>query len=103
MIPKQLLNNSKPSFKKSKKPFFLALKMVKIGQNHHVTEAEISPKNVDFVGHQNFFGVDSTRKYGPFKSKNNAQTILKQLPNNFENGQNLTQKYAPPTRHPPTK
>ena len=55
MIPKQLLNNSKPSFKKSKKRIFLALKMVKIGQNHYVTEAEISPKNVDFGGHKNFF------------------------------------------------
>ena len=65
-------------------------------------------KNLDFQGHlldfggqQKFFWPDTSRKYGPFKSKNNAQTILKQLPNNFENGQNLTQKYAPPTHYPP--
>ena len=58
--------------------------MGKIGQNHHVTEAEISPKNVDFGGHQNFFGVDSTRKYWPFKPKNNAQTLPKKIQNNFE-------------------
>ena len=62
--------------------------------------AKISPKNVDFGGLENFFWADTTRKYGPSESKNNAQTILKQLPNNFEKSQNLTKKYAhPPTTH----
>ena len=65
--------------------------------------AKISPKNLDFGGHQIIFWVDTTRKYGPSESKNNAQTILKQLPNNFEKSQNLTKKYAPPptTTHQP--
>ena len=63
--------------------------------------AKISPKNVDFGGLEIFFWADTTRKYGPSESKNNAQTILKQLPNNFEKSQNLTQKYAPPTTHHP--
>ena len=58
--------------------------------------AKISPKNVDFGGHQIIFWVDTTRKYGPSEFKNNAQTILKQLPNNFEKSQNLTHKYAHP-------
>ena len=58
--------------------------------------AKISLKNLDFGGHQIIFWVDTTRKYGPSESKNNAQTILKQLPNNFEKSQNLTKKYAPP-------
>ena len=60
--------------------------------------AEISPKNLDFSGHQKFFWVDTRRKYGPFKSKNNPQIVLKQLPNNLEKSQNLSKKYA----HPPT-
>ena len=63
---------------------FLTLKMVKNGQNDHVTEAKISSKNRDFGGHQKYFWADTTHKYGHFMSKNNAQTILKQLPNNFE-------------------
>ena len=66
--------------------------------------AKISPKNVDFGGLEIFFWADTTRKYGPSESKNNAQTILKQLPNNFEKSQNLTKKYAhPPTTHPLNK
>ena len=67
--------------------------------------AKISPKNVDFGGLEIFFWADTTRKYGPSESKNNAQTILKQLPNNFEKSQNLTQKYAHHHHHhpPPTK
>ena len=76
----------------------MALKNVEIGQNNHGTEARISPKNLDFGGYQNLFGTDTTRKYELVKSKNNAQTILKQLQNNFEKSQNLLQKYASPAR-----
>ena len=61
--------------------------------------AKISTKNFDFGGLEFFFWADTTRKYGPSASKNNTQTILKQLPNNFEKSQNLTKKYAPPTTH----
>ena len=39
-----------------------------MGQNDDVTEAKISPKNLDFCGHQKLFGADITRKYGPVKS-----------------------------------
>ena len=56
--------------------------------------AKILPKNLDFSGHQKFFCVDTKRKYGPFKSKNNTQIDLKQLPNNLEKSQNLDKKYA---------
>ena len=78
--------------------------MVKNAPNDHVTEAKISLKNRDFGGHQKYFWAVTTHKHGHFKSKNNAQTILKQLPNNFEKSQNLTKKYAPPTHHhPPNK
>ena len=76
----------------------MALKNVEIDQNDHGTEAIISPKNLDFGGYQNLFGTDTTRKYELVKSKNNAQTILKQLQNNFEKSQNLLQKYASPAR-----
>ena len=85
---------------------------------------KISPKYLDFGGHQIIFWVDTTRKYGPSESKNNAQITFEQLQNNFqkvqkttflahkivkmtlseglnnfEKSQNLTKKYAPP---PPT-
>ena len=76
----------------------MALKNVEIDQNEHGTEAMITPKNLDFGGYQNLFEADTTRKYEPVKSKNNAQTILKQLQNNFEKSQNLLQKYASPAR-----
>ena len=97
-MPKQLLNNSKPTFKKSKKRIFDP----KIGQ---ITDTNIekmayfSLKNSILVVLKNFFWVDTRRKYGPFKSKNNTQTILKQLPNNFEKS-----KFDPKIRptHPPT-
>ena len=56
--------------------------------------AKISNKNLDFCGTQILFWVDATLKYGLSKSKNYAQTILKQLPNNFEKSQNLSKKYA---------
>ena len=55
--------------------------MVKNCQNDHFTEAKISSKNRDFGGHQKYFCVDTTRKYGASETKNNAEPILKQLPN----------------------
>ena len=36
-------------------------------------------KNLDFGGYQPLFGADTTRKYEPVFSQNNAQTILKKL------------------------
>ena len=42
--------------------------MVKMGQNDDVTAAKISPKNLDFGGHQKLFRADITHKYGPVKS-----------------------------------
>ena len=66
--------------------------------------AKLSPKNLDFSGHQKYFWVDTWRNYGPFTSKNNCQTVLKQLSNNLEKSQNLSKKYAhPPPTHPLNK
>jgi len=67
-------------------------------KNDNVIDANILPKNHNFGGHQNFFGADTTRKCVPVKSKNNAQTILKQLPNNFEKSQ-IWGKKSPSPAH----
>ena len=75
---------------------FSTLKMVKNGQNDHVTEAKISMKNHDFGGHQKYFRADTNAGMGLW--------VKKQCPNNFKTtseqlwkSQILTQKYA----HPP--
>ena len=60
------------------------MKMSNFGQNDQVTRAIISPKNLAFGAYQKFFGADNTLNYGSVKSKTNTQTILKQLPKNFE-------------------
>ena len=78
---------------------FSTPKMVKNGQNDHVTEAKISSKNRDFGGHQKYFWADTTHKYGYFKSKNNAQSILQQLPKTLKKV-NILPKNTP---HPLTK
>ena len=70
-MPKQLLDNSKPTFKKSKKHFFGPQNGQITGTNFEKM-AKISPKNLDFGGHQKIFWVDTTRKYGPSESKINA-------------------------------
>ena len=79
-MPWPFPNNYKTTLKKSKKLFFDP----KNGQDDHVTEAKFSSKNPIFGGHQKYFWADTTNKYGHFKSKDKVQTILKQLPNNFE-------------------
>ena len=61
--------------------------------------AYFSPKNSILVVLWKFFWVDTRRKYGPFKSKNNPQIVLKQLPNNLEKGQNFVQKKARQHHH----
>ena len=47
-------------------------------------------KNFDFRGHLSTCSAENTPKSGPFKYKNNAQTLLKQLQNNFEEVQKST-------------
>ena len=47
-------------------------------------------ENFDFVGHLLTFGAENTTESRPFKVKNNAKTLPKQLQNNFEKGQNTT-------------
>ena len=82
-----LRNNSKPPFKMSRKQVFWPRKWSK--WTYH-----------DFERHQKYFWADTKHMHGHFKPKNNAQSILKQLPNNFEKV-----KFWPNIRptHPPTK
>ena len=47
-------------------------------------------KNLDYWGHLSTFRAENTHKSGPFKVKNNAQTLPKQLKNNFEKVQETT-------------
>ena len=47
-------------------------------------------KNLDFRGQLSTFGAEKTSKSWHFKSKNNAQTLLKLLQNNFEKVQKTT-------------
>ena len=93
---------------KSQKNVFFGPKIGQITDTNFEKMAYFSSKNSILVVLWKFFWVDTRRKYGPFKSKNNPQTVLKQLPNNLEKSQNLSQKYAhrPPStvhRPPPTK
>ena len=59
---------------------FLSLKLVKIT----LSESEFFFLNLDFRGHLPTFRAENTHKSRPFKSKNNTQTLLKLLQNNFE-------------------
>ena len=47
-------------------------------------------ENFDFWGHLSTFGAENTPKSRPFEAKNNAQTLPKQLQNNFEKDQKMT-------------
>ena len=69
-MPKQLLNISKTTFKKSKDHFFGPQNGQITGTNFEKM-AKISLKNLDFDAHQIYFWGDTTHNYGPFKSKNN--------------------------------
>ena len=60
--------------------------MSKVGQ--------ILTDNLDFRGHSSIFGAKNTPKCGPFKTEKNAQTLPKQLENNFEIVQNAI--FRPP-------
>ena len=53
-VPKRTSEQLLCNFQKVKRTDFIALKMVKIGQNDDVTEVKILPKNLVFGGHQNF-------------------------------------------------
>ena len=74
--PKQLPNN----LQNVEKTAFLGLKMVKIT----LLWRPILTKNFNFRGHLSTFQAENTPKSGPFKSKNNAQILLKLHQNNFE-------------------
>ena len=63
------------------------MKTVKIGQNDYNTEAIISPKNLNDGAQHKIIGADTTLNYEFVQSKNNTQSILKQLPKNFEKSQ----------------
>ena len=58
-------------------------------ENNHIM-GQILTKNLDFRGHLSTFRAENTPKSGPSKSKNNAQTLLKLLQNNFEKVQKST-------------
>ena len=47
-------------------------------------------ENFDFRGHLSTFGAENKPKSRPLKVKNNAQTLPKQLQNNFEKVQKTT-------------
>ena len=64
----------------------MAIKIVKIGQNDHVTRHNYTRKSC-FGAHQKIFWADTTLNFEPVKSKNNTQTIFKELPKNFEKSQ----------------
>ena len=50
----------------------------------------ILTENLDFRVHLWTFGAEKTPKSGPFKTEKDAQTLPKQLPNNFEKVQKTT-------------
>ena len=85
-MPKQLLNNSKPTFKNPLKIDFLTLKMVKIT----LSEGQILANNFDFRGLISTFRTENTPKSGAFKAKNNALTTSEQLQTNFQKVQKTT-------------
>ena len=51
---------------------------------------QILTKNLDFRGHLLNSGGENTPKSGPFRSKNNALILPKQLQNNLEKVQKMT-------------
>ena len=58
----------------------MTLKIVKMT----LSEDQNLTQNLDFRGHLSTFRAENTPKSGPSKFKNNAQTLLKPLQNNFE-------------------
>ena len=52
--------------------------------------SKILTQNVSFQGHLSTFEAQNTPKTRPFKVKKNAQTLPKQLQNNFEKVQKST-------------
>ena len=55
-----------------------------------LSEGQNLTKNLDFLTHIWTFGAENTTKSGPFKAKNNAQTLSEQLKNNFQKVQKTT-------------
>ena len=51
-------------------------------------------KNFDFRGHLSTFRAKNTPKSRPFEGENNAQTLPKQVQNNFEKSRNRL--FSPP-------
>ena len=52
--------------------------------------SKILTQNLNFQGHLSIFEAQNSLKSAPFKTKNNAQTLPKQLQNNFEKVQKTT-------------
>ena len=65
--------------------------------------SKILTKNLDFWGHLSAFRAENTSKSGPFKVKNNAQTLPKQLQNNFEKVQKMTFSTPKMAKNDPSK
>ena len=99
IYPKLFLNNYKTTLKKSRKRLFWPKNWLKMtpqnGQSGHIFDRK-SWCSGSFI---NLSSCEYTRNKA-LKALNNAQILLKQVPNNFEKSQNLTKKYAPPR---PTK
>ena len=77
MIPKQLLNNSKTTFKKSKKQIFGSWKMSKLVKMTMAQRPEFHPKKSWFWWLSNFI-------WGRYYTQVWACYVLKQCPNNLK-------------------
>ena len=101
-MPKHFLNYSKSTLKKSKKRLFWPQN----GQKWPLKSAKMSnflTENFDFWGYLNTFWAENTPKSRPFKVENNAQTLPKQLQNNFEKVQKTTFSTPKMVKNDPSK
>ena len=85
-LPKQLQNN----FGKVQKTTFSTPKIAKNYPSNRSKEGSILTENLDFRVHLWTFGAEKSPKSASFKTKNNAQTLPKQLQNKFEKVQKTT-------------
>ena len=89
IMPKHFLNNSKTTLKKSRKRLFRPPKWPKMTPQTAKMSLFLT-EYFDFRGHLSTFRAEKTPKSRPFKVENNAQTLPKQLQNNFEKVEKTT-------------
>ena len=64
---------------------------------------QILNENLDFRDQLSTFGAENTPTSWPFKTEKNAQSLPKQLPNNFEKVQNATFSTSKIVKNDPVK